>query len=205
MRPAGSPYVTSVNWSGTVQFVKFFPLVRLPEFLMGMACGYLFVRSERNQKFALPIVALGLLGVAAVAAASKFVPYLVVHTAMSAPAFAVLVYGIALESKWASWLNNRLLVLFGNASYSFYLLHSIFVWPFFHDLRTQQVRNNGFISIAIWTVMMLIIVYRFVEEPARRKLRPKRDTRPTPVAETVLANETPNLCVALESARGAAK
>jgi peptidoglycan/LPS O-acetylase OafA/YrhL len=44
--------------------------------------------------------------------------------------------------------------------------------------------------------MMLIIsslVYRFVEEPARRKLRPKRDTRPAPVAETVPANETQNL------------
>jgi hypothetical protein len=85
-----------------------------------------------------------------------------------------------LEPNWASWLNNRLLVLFGNASYSFYLLHSVFVWPFFHDLRTQEVRNNGFIGIAIWTVMMLIIsslVYRFVEETARRKLLPKRDNR----------------------------
>jgi peptidoglycan/LPS O-acetylase OafA/YrhL len=113
--------------------VKFFPLVRLPEFLMGMACGYLFVRSERNQKFALPIVALGGLGVAAVAAASKFVPYLVYTPQCRAPAFAALVYGVALEPNWAWSLNNRLLVLFGNASYSFYLLHSVFVRPFFHD------------------------------------------------------------------------
>ena len=191
MRPAGAGYVSSANWSGAVQFVKFFPLVRLPEFLMGMACGYLFVRSERNPKLALPIVGLGLLGVAAVAAASKFVPYLVVHTAMSGPAFATVVYGIALEPKCASWLNNRLLVLFGNASYSFYLLHSMFVWPFFHDFKTQEVRNNGFVGIAIWTAMMLIIsslVYRFIEEPARRRLRPKRDTRPAQVAAPALAD-----------------
>ena len=191
MRPAGGAYVSSNNWSGAVQFVKFFPLVRLPEFLMGMACGYLFVRSERNPKLALPVVGLGLLGVAAVAAASKFVPYLVVHTAMSGPAFAAVVYGIALEPKWASWLNNRLLVLFGNASYSFYLLHSMFVWPFFHDFKTQAVRNNGFVGIAIWTVMMLVIsslVYRFIEEPARRKLRPKHDTKPVPVAATATAD-----------------
>ena len=191
MRPAGAAYVSSNNWSGAVQFVKFFPLVRLPEFLMGMACGYLFVRSERNPKLALPVVGLGLLGVAAVAAASKFVPYLVVHTAMSGPAFAAVVYGVALEPKWASWLNNRLLVLFGNASYSFYLLHSMFVWPFFHDFKTQAVRNNGFVGIAIWTVMMLVIsslVYRFIEEPARRKLRPKHDTKPVPVAATATAD-----------------
>ena len=191
MRPAGAAYVSSANWSGAVQFVKFFPLVRLPEFLMGMVCGYLFIRSERNPKLALPLVALGLLGVAAVAAASKFVPYLVVHTAMSGPAFAAVVYGIALQPKWASWLNNRLLVLFGDASYSFYLLHTMFVWPFFHDFKTQAVRNNGFLGIAIWTVMMLIIsslVYRFIEEPSRRKLRPKRDTRPAPVVATATAD-----------------
>ena len=191
MRPAGAPYVSSANWSGAVQFVKFFPLVRLPEFLMGMACGYLFIRSERDPKLALPLVALGLVGVAAVATASKFVPYLVVHTAMSGPAFAALVYGIALQPKWAAWLNNRLLVLFGDASYSFYLLHTMFVWPFFHDFKTQAVRNNGFLGIAIWTAMMLIIsslVYRFIEEPSRRKLRPKRDTRPVPVPVTATAD-----------------
>ena len=191
MRPAGAPYVSSADWSPAVQAVKFFPLARLPEFLMGMACGYLFIRSERNQKLALPFVLLGLLGVAAVTVASKFVPYLVVHTAMSGPAFAAVVYGIALEPKWASWLNNRLLVLFGNASYTFYLLHSMLVWPFFHDFKTQAVRYNGFVGIAIWTVMMLIIsslVYRSIEEPSRRKLRPKRDTRPAPAVATAAAD-----------------
>ena len=106
---------------------------------------------------ALPLVALGLLGVAATTVAARFVPYLVVHTALSGPAFAALVYGIALQPNWASWLNNRLLVLFGNASYSFYLLHSMFVWPFFHNLQTQEVRNQGFVGIGLWLVMMLTI------------------------------------------------
>jgi peptidoglycan/LPS O-acetylase OafA/YrhL len=189
-RPAGMPYVSSADWSSAVQFVKFFPLVRLPEFLMGMACGFLFLRTERNQKMAWPLVLAGLLGVAATAAASRFVPYLIVHTALSGPAFAALVYGIALEPKWAGWLNNRALILFGNASYSFYLLHAMFVWPFFHDFKTQALRNQGFIGIGLWLVMMLTIsslVYRFIEEPARRKLRPRRDTAP-PVAAPALAS-----------------
>jgi len=183
-RPAELGYVSSNNWSGAVQFVKFFPLVRLPEFLMGMACGFLFLRSERNPRHGLPLVALGLLGVAATTVAARFVPYLVVHTAMSGPAFAALVYGIALQPNWASWLNNRLLVLFGNASYSFYLLHTMFVWPFFHNLQTQEVRNQGFVGIGLWLVMMLTIsslVYRFIEEPARRKLRPHKKAVPAQV------------------------
>ena len=183
--------MSSADWSGWVQFVKFFPLVRLPEFLMGMACGFLFIRSERNPKAALPLVGIGLAGIVATVIASKFVPYLVVHTAMSGPAFAAIVYGIALEPKWASWLNNKLLVLFGDASYSFYLLHSMFVAFFFFNFKTQQVRFNNIIGIIAWTAMMLAVsslVYRFIEEPARRKLRPKRDTRPAPVIATAAAD-----------------
>ena len=188
LRPAGMPYVNSNDWSSSVQFVKFFPLVRLPEFLMGMACGFLFLRSERNPKHGLPLAALGLLGVAATTAASRFVPYLVVHTALGGPAFAAVVYGIALQPSWAAWMNNRALVLFGNGSYSFYLLHSIFVWPFFHNMRTQELRNQGFIGIGIWLVMMLTIssfVYKFIEEPARRKLGPRKKAIAVPV-EAVL-------------------
>ncbi len=192
MRPAGAPYVSSADWSAGVQLVKFFPLVRLPEFLMGMACGFLFVRSERNPKLALPMVGIGLLGVVATVVASRFVPYLVVHTAMSGLPFAALVYGIALEPKWASWLNHRLLVLFGNASYSFYLLHTTFAGMFFYNVKTGRVHFNGILGITIWTVMMLIIsslVYRFIEEPLRRKLRPRRDTVPiAPVPATAAAD-----------------
>ena len=70
-----------------------------------------------------------------------------------------------------------MLVLFGNASYSFYLLHTLFVWPFFHNMQTQAVRNQGFVGIGLWLAMMLAIsslVYRFIEEPARRRLRPHK-------------------------------
>ncbi len=184
LRPAGAAYVGSADWSGWVQFVKFFPLVRLPEFLMGMACGFLYLRSQRNPKHALPLVVLGLLGVAATTMASRFVPYLVVHTAMSGPAFAALVYGIALQPSWADWLKNRALVLFGDSSYSFYLLHSMFVWPFFHDFKTQALRNQGIGGVLIWLVLMLAIsclVYRGIEEPARRKLRPHKKVVSPPV------------------------
>lgn len=184
LRPAGAAYVGSTDWSGWVQFVKFFPLVRLPEFLIGMACGFLYLRSQRNPKHALPLVGLGLLGVAATTMASRFVPYLVVHTAMSGPAFAALVYGIALQPSWAGWLKNRVLVLFGDSSYSFYLLHSMFVWPFFHDFKTQALRNQGIGGVLIWLVMMLAIsslVYRGIEEPARRKLRPRKKAVSLPV------------------------
>ena len=198
LRPAGAAYVSSADWSSAVQFVKFFPLVRLPEFLMGMGCGYLFLRSEHNPKLALPLVGLGLLGVAATVVVSGFVPYLVVHTAMSGPAFAAIVYGVSLEPKWAAWLNNRLLVLFGNASYTFYLLHTTVMGMFFYNFKTQAVQHNNFAGIAVWTVLMLTIsslVYRFIEEPARRKLRPHKPAAATaqvvPISLPPVAGDVP--------------
>ena len=184
------PYVSRANWSSAVQFVKFFPLVRLPEFLMRMACGFLFLHSERNPKYGLPLVALGLLGVAATSVASRFVPYLIVHTALPGPAAVAMVVGIALQPSWAAWLNNRALVLIGNASYSFYLLHTMFVWPFFHNMQTEAVRNQGLVGIGLWLAMMLAIsslAYRFIEEPARRKLRPQK--KAIPVAVEALPSE----------------
>ncbi len=35
--------------------LKFNPLARLPEFLLGMACGFLFLRSRKESKLALPL------------------------------------------------------------------------------------------------------------------------------------------------------
>ena len=183
-RPAGMPNVSSADWSSAVQFVKFFPLVRLPEFLMGMACGFLFLKSEHNPRLALPLTALGLVGVVATTVASRFVPYLVVHTALPGPAFAAIVYGMALQPKWASWLANRALVLFGDASYSFYLLHTMLVWPFFHDFKTQALRNQSVLGVLAWTVMMLTIsclVYKLIEEPSRKRLRPNLSAKVAPV------------------------
>ena len=177
LRPASAGPVTSMEWGAGVQFVKFFPLVRLPEFLMGMACGWLFLRREKNSGTGLIPVLAGLAGVALVAALDKRLPYLVIHTAILGPAFAGIVYGVALEPRWASWLNNRALVLFGDASYSFYLLHSMFVWPFFHDFKTQAVRNQSYLGLLAWIAMttgICILVYKFIEEPSRRKLRGKR-------------------------------
>lgn len=177
--------VTSMNWTPPVNFIKFFPLVRLPEFMMGMACGWLFLRRGQGPSRALPIVLAGVAGIAVVVAFANRIPYLVIHTAVLAPAFAAVVYGVALEPKWASWLNYRALVLFGDASYSFYLLHSLTVYPFFHNMKTQAVRNQTVFGVLIWVAMMLfisIMVYKFIEEPARRKLRGKRPkTGVTPV------------------------
>jgi peptidoglycan/LPS O-acetylase OafA/YrhL len=170
--------VLGASW---LNALKFNPLARLPEFLLGMACGFLFLRSQRESKLALPLVLSGIAAFAAVVGFSNVIPYPILHTALLGPAFAAIVYGFALRPRWGAFLENRLLVLCGDASYSLYLLHSMIIGTFFHD-RTGQVVHQTFLGVFVFALIAITIsalVYRFIEEPARRKLNPRRRAIPT--------------------------
>ena len=187
LRPDGIVHPDANVYTSWMQLVKFFPLARLPEFLMGMAAGVLFLRSERKQRVAWPLLAAGVAAVAMVASFANHIPYAVIHTALLSPAFAAIIYGVALGPRWSSLLENRLLVLLGDASYSMYLIHSYIVFNVFHNAK-GDVRNANFSGLALCTVIALafaILVYRFIEEPARRKLRPRPTPKPQMAAAAV--------------------
>ena len=68
-----------------------------------------------------------------------------------------------------------MLVLFGDASYSMYLIHANIVFSLFHTAK-GEVRNASFTGLALCLAIVLaisILIYRLIEEPARRRLRPK--------------------------------
>ncbi len=157
--------------------LKFNPLARLPEFLLGMACGFLFLRSRRESKLASLLVLSGIAALLVVVYFSAVIPYPILHTALHAPAFAAIVYGFALRPNWGMILENRWLVLCGDASYSLYLLHSMIVGMYFHS-TTGQLRYQSPMGILVFVLIAVSIsalVYRFIEEPARRKLNPRRE------------------------------
>lgn len=156
--------------------LKFNPLARLPEFLSGMACGFLFLRSRRESKLASLLVLSGVAALVVVVFFSAAIPYPILHTALLAPAFAAIVYGFALRPDCSTILENRWLVLCGDASYSLYLLHSMIVGMYFHS-TTGQLRYQspvGILGFVLIAVRISALVYRLIDEPARRKLNPKR-------------------------------
>ena len=168
--------------------VKFHPLARLPEFLLGMACGAVFLKSrkeakpENGAKLALLLVLAGLLTAATVAHYSAQIPYPVLHTSLLAPAFAAIIYGFALRPAWGAPLAWKPLVFLGDASYSLYLLHSFFLGPFFFT-QTGVPRHRGLSWYFLFFLIILGIsglVYRFIEEPLRRKLRGKQSLSALP-------------------------
>src|SRR5579859_5596099 len=158
--------------------VKFHPLARLPEFLLGMACGAMFLKSQKNKNYAAPLILLGLSVCTVVVVFSDRLPYAVLHTSLLALAFAAIIYGFALRPNWGALLEWKPLEFLGDASYSLYLLHSFIMGPFFYT-QSGDPRHRSIGWVCVYFVLAISIsglVYRFIEEPARRKLRGKKKT-----------------------------
>ena len=170
--------VTSKTVGFWINGLKFSPLLRLPEFLTGMATGLLFLHGERNRRLAWPLVLGGLAGVALVAALSPRIPYLVIHTALLGPAFALIVYGVALQPAGLGVLATRWMQALGEASYPFYLLHTTVIAAFFGGYGSPA-RHQTLAGFAMWLVIacaVALLIDRFIERPLRRLLRPRRKT-----------------------------
>jgi peptidoglycan/LPS O-acetylase OafA/YrhL len=169
---AAAEQVDMVFW---ISALKFNPLVRLPEFLAGMAGGLLFVNWKRESIRPAFLIVPALIAIGAVIVTQRTVPYPVIHNGLLAPAFIALIYGFALQPAWGAVLRQRVVVLFGDASYSLYLLHSTVIVTFFFMWRGFHM-PFPLAMVVYFTVTfgLALAVYRFVEEPARRWLNPRK-------------------------------
>jgi peptidoglycan/LPS O-acetylase OafA/YrhL len=182
--------VINAFWLNALQFN---PMARLPEFMMGMACGFLFLHSKRNDKLAGSLIATGIAGFILVVRCGNWIPFPVLHTALLAPAFAAIVYGVALRPRFSQFLENKILVLLGDSSYSLYLLHTLAIGAFFQFSKTGFENPTILKTVTAVTVAVLVsvAVYRWIEVPGLRFLRPKDKRKPEiaaePAADSVFA------------------
>lgn len=166
------------------------PLMRLPEFLMGMALGRLFLERHTSApgttprglgrlfrpRLVAPLAAAGILLVLC----TDCVPETFYKIVVLDPLFALLVYSLAFgEGLLAVALSLPAAVLLGEASYAVYILH----WP----LRTwvthvagvlplpnalQPSRDPAFFVPYLCIVLALAVLsWRFVERPAQRAIK----------------------------------
>jgi len=176
-----NPEIINAFWLNALQFD---PMARLPEFLMGMSCGFIFLRARQNDKLAVSLIGSGVAGFILVVRCGAWIPYPVLHTALLAPAFAAIVYGVALRPRFMQFLENKTLVLLGDSSYSLYLLHTLAIGAFF-QFSKSGFQNPTFLKTAAAVtiaVLVSIAVYRWIEMPGLRLLRPKDKRRPVVVA-----------------------
>lgn len=156
-----------------------FPLLRLPDFLLGIAMGRLFLLGKRQQggshgMWTLAAAAAILVGMALTPEASD---HNLASSLMLAP-FALLVHGLAQGGAWLGRILSRPLpVLLGEASYSLYILH----WPLLFVLlqvlsRLEELPliccplfyQPAFIVLAI---AASLASYRYLEAPGRERIK----------------------------------
>ncbi len=156
--------------------LSFNPLARLPEFLVGVFAGRLFLSARNKRSLATPLVLLGILVVVAQVLVADRIPRPLISAGFLSPAFAAIIYGLALRPRWATFLETRVLVLLGDASYSLYLLHSIVITAVYD--RTASLAWAFRASVALLAaVTASVLCYSFFEEPCRKLLRPKAISR----------------------------
>jgi peptidoglycan/LPS O-acetylase OafA/YrhL len=156
------------------------PLVRLPDFVVGVVAGLLFLRSASPWKSA-PIVATAtsLLAVA-ILGASERIPFALLHNGLMAPLWALLLFALAKGSADDDrrGIASDPLVRGGRASYALYVLHKpLYSWMA-RALHVGLLPSNTIIAAYIaGSVTLSVVAWRFVEEPLRRVLADGKKAR----------------------------
>ncbi len=173
------------NPTGWPAFVAYNPLVRLPEFLFGVAAGRLFLLRQRPAAPAGPVrwaspaaavaAALALALLACAPALGRHLPAFTYHNGLLAPLWGVLIYALAVDEGLAArLLSARPLVLLGEASYALYLLHvpARLALDRTGLVATSRMASAGlFLGYAAVVVVVSLLVFWLFEEPARRLIR----------------------------------
>ena len=172
LAPDGVAHTTSAYenlvW---LNVVRFNPLACLPEFVFGMAAGFLFLRSEVPRSAGKWIALGGVIAFGFAVAYNQQIPYPMLHSGLLSPAFAAVIFGVALRPRCSSVLESRWLVLLGEASYSLYLLHFTLIWV--AVATWGRGAANPFANLAVIgaSIAVSLVSYKFIEQPARRRLR----------------------------------
>ena len=148
------------------------PLIRLPEFLLGMAAGIAFADGWRPQ-------------IKLASAVATFLVFYVVLCLVQAPgpmldAFSPLVFvAIVVAAASAdvagvkSWLSHPWLVYAGEVSFCFYLVHEIVI------VNVRQIAGGGLGTLVslLGSAGAAVALHHFVELPLQRRLRPRARPR----------------------------
>ncbi len=180
---AGPTHLESGFW---LNALKFHPIPHLPEFLIGVVTGLVYLRvRERDARATLPptsarrirlLAGAATLAAGAALALTSWLPFLLVRDGVLAPVWALAIYALALrDGVIAQVLASRPLVRLGEASYALYLIHS----PLDGYLRKLTALVPGYRLTSGWdlgvylfvAIVLSLAILRWVEEPARRAIR----------------------------------
>lgn len=173
------------------------PLLRLPDFLIGIMVGRLFLlRKTTGEGSGLPsLISAG--AALAILVAMGLTPETIDHNLISSLMllpFAILLYGISHQVGLISHLLSKPgMVLLGEASYALYILH----WPVLFGVKQGLFLFQGHPIVSsplfylplsgVLTIGLSVLVFRYLEAPLRQRVKralsatPASPTTPSPV------------------------
>lgn len=147
-------------------FIYYFPILHLSEFLIGNLAGLFFLRNHKFKSYdfhILCIITLIFFGI-------KFNPGVDLHNGIMAFLFVPLIYFIAANNGLLARLsNNEVLVFLGEISFGIY----IYQWPIFKWMTSLlnhfDISNTLFVFYLSLCVLIVFSAfsYKFVEVPLR--------------------------------------
>lgn len=179
------------TWSDTEYWVfDINPVVRLPEFLIGMAL-YRLYKSGRLPKLWLPKFnfALILIGLIATMTLISWIPvgvikfkYAYTYSIVPVP-FAVLMIIALLDEKSNAYMRHRSLILLGEASFALYLIHRPIIDYVFAFTRQYPIDSGVTMTVCMCLVLvscvyLSVIFYKYVELPLTGYLKRRFVNKP---------------------------
>lgn len=167
------------------QFVIYFPLARLPEFLLGILLYVYWASPRRLRGATLPMLAI--VAATVLLSARTYLPEVALSNGLTGLVWAPLILAAAdargpwVSAAWPLWL--------GRISFSLYLLHVPMAQAvLLADMLwfERALLANPWIGAGLATALTLgasALAYAWVEEPARRRIL--RARRPSPAREPV--------------------
>lgn len=161
-------------------FWRSFPALRLPEFVLGIAAGRIFLsgRLGPHRKGLCLLGSLALVLVLGLVMGGQFLPATVPETTLGAPLFAVAILALASGAfPTPSWLQGPGLVLLGRASYAVYILHQPFKLVFLklaHLVRFDSQSLALLVAYLVSLQLFCVGLFLLFEDPMRRLLTKSR-------------------------------
>lgn len=158
------------------KFAGFHPLVRFPEFLMGMALGALHANRPPGPKAATAIwIGSTILLLASLVAGSEGIWRTAFHNSLLSPLYCAAIYGLAnARDGIQKILGNRWFCLLGESSYALYILHFPFMVglsSLIHRMHLPLEGTAKLVAYLFLSIGLSILAHLWIERPARSWIR----------------------------------
>jgi peptidoglycan/LPS O-acetylase OafA/YrhL len=177
-----SPQEAELHWKNLLYFS---PILRLPEFLVGVVVGQMFLQNtitgdKSTSKAAYAMTAAGGLCIAAFLSMTPgSIPEAILHNGLLMPAWATLIYGLASLETSRRIPVPYALILLGESSYSIYILQapvSNLLKGAIRAITGVYVKGDYTSPSLLATYCALLVLagvlsFRHLETPARLYLR----------------------------------